>query len=697
MMNRELYIGGKKVDLPDNVNFNLVWQCANPGELKIYGSGSSTVKLPFTPANDAVFQRSRFVNVMTDAVFATFDARYYEDNMLMFSDGKASLLAVSDSYEVALTWGNTDHIQKLKDTPIYTLSLGAFKWDDSHMYPMAETSGDSQHLPALYTDGNQALMFRHALSRPLVYYSSLLAQVGITLDNAPSDIMTRCGLSFVQVNSTNSYGVYNKAVNLTGGCEIISYAGSDVEPQYNPYTTTFKKVTEIDISQSGTFGVRLIDAIKSAYYSNYANDQSYFGLCFFLTSEDFGDGGYIGRGEFIFNAFSNYNRDKYQPMYRVEQEEFIDNATGLPHYSWNLTGEEVKPVALAYAVDEGNVNLFDIGDFRNEEIKLESGTYRLYVCQAGSNRKVQDRDQTITLFQSFVYFQGLLVSTELYNSKGVTEITSPDDPILSVNPPDMVTMLGYETAYEVVEDFMKLFPLMVVNKDGRLVYFSFKDVRDNKADAYDWSDGFVRVYSVEFGNDNLASLNHVRYAISDGYKGLRADGSFTAKGAKAEQGDYAQLSKLTSYEDSKNMRFKPTPNSTVNSTIPVYPLAEVEYDKESDTYAVAGTKDMPCLLFQLSSVQIYNAKGEDGKTYRMFNVYNRRDTMNNIINTYWRDFIEVCGAQRTVTIKAVLKAQWLVGFDFRRPVYFKQLALYIFVQKITYKGHAESTIEGIII
>ena len=179
----------------------------------------------------------------------------------------------------------------------------------------------------------------------------------------------------------------------------------------------------------------------------------------------------------------------------------------------------------------------------------------------------------------------------------------------------MVTMLGYETAYEVVEDFMKLFPLMVVNKDGRLVYFSFKDVRDNKADAYDWSDGFVRVYSVEFGNDNLASLNHVRYAISDGYKGLRADGSFTAKGAKAEQGDYAQLSKLTSYEDSKNMRFKPTPNSTVNSTIPVYPLAEVEYDKESDTYAVAGTKDMPCLLFQLSSVQIYNAKGEDGKTY----------------------------------------------------------------------------------
>ena len=689
MMNRELYIDGKKIDLPDNVNFNLVWQCAKPGELKIYGSGSSTVKLPFTPANDAVFQRSRFVNVMTDAVFATFDARYYENNMLMFSDGKATLLSVSDSYEVALTWGNTDYIQKLKDTPIYTLSLGAFKWDDSHMYPMAETSGDSQNLPALYTDGNQALMFRHALSRPLVYYSSLLAQVGITLDNAPSDIMTRCGLSFVQVNSTNAYGNANSSFSfLNEYVQTMAHTGI-IEGQAgeNAYLRC-AKVASFEISEAGLYSIKQKGIFDSIVYDEWATSTYYKRMCLWITPIDYGDRVDISKGgisPFIKQAFMDDRGLSYNAMY--------------------ANGNEIEVVALAY-IDEGakDLSMFSVLDWASVDIEFDKGTYHVYLCNAGNTDRVEiwddqedgiveksDFSTTVKLSDTTVFVTGKF--RQDYQMK----ITSPDDPILSVNPPDMVTMLGYETAYEVVEDFMKLFPLMVVNKDGRFVYFSFKDVRDNKADAYDWSDGFVGVDSVAFGNDSLASLNHVRYATSDGYKGLRADGSFTAKGAKAEQGDYAQLSKLTSYEDSKNMRFKPTPNSTINSTIPVYPLAEVEYDKDSDTYAVAGTKDTPCLLFQLGSLQIYNAKGEDGKTYRMFKVYNRQDTMNNIINTYWRDFIEVCGSQRTVTIKAVLHARHLSGFDFRRPVYFKQLALYIFVQKITYKGHAESTIEGIII
>ena len=61
----------------------------------------------------------------------------------------------------------------------------------------------------------------------------------------------------------------------------------------------------------------------------------------------------------------------------------------------------------------------------------------------------------------------------------------------------------------------------------------------------------------------------------------------------------------------------------------------------------------------------------------------------------WRTFISVTKKYRTVTVKAVLRAIDIARFDFRRPVYFKQLAKYFFVTKMTYKGHAESIIEAI--
>lgn len=700
MMNRELYIGGKKIDLPDNVNFNLVWQVAKPGELKIYGSGSSTIKLPFTPANDGVFERARFLNVRTGIPFATFNARYYEDNILMFDDGKAYLVAVSDAYEIALTWGNTDYIQKLKDTPIYTLSLGAFKWDNTQQYPLAETSSDMKNLPALYTDSAKALKFRHALSRPIIYYSDLLKQVGITKENTPQDIMLYVSTSYIQINNKKAIGRYYDAQNLVGNYEIRSYSGLSVNPQQNPYITTFERALSIQLEVGGTFKIGASNPLKDVRYSAYAQDQSYAGLCFFLTKENLGENGYIGRGEYIYNAFSDYERKAYQPMYKVELETFIDESTGLPHYSWNLTNQEYKPVAVGYIIGDGSLYFVDINDFSNNEIELNSGTYYLYVCQKGSNRSVSGQyqdDEDITLFQTFFELQGVLLSTELYDTSAATEVLSPEDPILSVNPPDMITMLGYETAYDVVDDFMKIFPLMVMAIDGKLQYFGFREVRDNKSIAYDWSSSFLCLDKTNFGNSELASVNWLRFAEYDGYMGIRADGSFDANGCKESSKDYAVLSRLTNYDKTLKISFKETPVAPdTNLTISSYVLGTVDYDKDTDSYAQSGLEDMPNILFGLSSLDSYHAT-ENGKDYNLVPVHNNRNTFYGIINQFWRDFIEVCGSQRTVTIKAVLHARHLSGFDFRRPVYFRQLGMFVFVQKITYKGHAESTIEGIII
>lgn len=94
-MVRELYIDDQRVDLPDDVKFQLTFQIADFGDLSPRGSGSNTIKLPKTPRNVGIFERCNFVQVASNFPYALHSAYYYEDGFLVFNDATVYMLAIT--------------------------------------------------------------------------------------------------------------------------------------------------------------------------------------------------------------------------------------------------------------------------------------------------------------------------------------------------------------------------------------------------------------------------------------------------------------------------------------------------------------------------------------------------------------------------------------------------------------------------
>ena len=136
-------------------------------------------------------------------------------------------------------------------------------------------------------------------------------------------------------------------------------------------------------------------------------------------------------------------------------------------------------------------------------------------------------------------------------------------------------------------------------------------------------------------------------------------------------------------------------NKNYKNKIGEYPLAKVS-EKDGE-YQPAGINNIPAILFWLNvpikaidSYILYNVLAADDS-------YINRNTFDYIVDRYWIDFVNVVSKQRTITIECHLSPALLTDFDYTRPIYFKQIANYVFAQKITYKGNGIVTLEGIIL
>lgn len=710
MNSRVLYIENRRVDLPDSVSFNLVLQCADPGELKIYGSGSSTIKLPFTPANDAVFGNCKYLTVIGGREFDTFyNCRYYERGRLMIEDGTAFLTAVSDGYEICLTWGNSELIQKLKDTTLYDKSIGAFKWDSGELYPLAETSERPNDYPAFYRDSG-ILKMRLAMNRPIVKYTDVLAVAGIKKDNIPANVYRYIQNTYLQINGTQAIGYYSDAFPVNtkdagpGAAEVSAFISADD----TTYVLKGAKIGKATITQNGKFNIK----IENGYYGEIGydvqgNNQSpqYFKkYCIFMTTVDYGDELMVGRNCYFNNVFSNDDVSAYVPTYRATAN---NTATGYDLH------EQIHPVAFGY-VDSENTPLTLVNcensDFGNPLMPLTKRTYYLYICPRETRDKVYKWEiggvvEYQREFDGYVGVNSIITFQETSVKDNYTKIESPDDEILKTSPPDKITMLGYKNAYEIVEDFLTLCPLMVIQdrnaKDSRLIYFGFDDVIANIGNTYDWSPYFVSLNKTKMGNDNIAKKNNVRFASYGDYAGLRADGFFLSFSLKESEKDYGTLKQIANYDFTQSI--------TVNDgdyDMPIdagtYPLVKV--NEKDGVYSAGGLNGIPSVFFYFKPNDIVKLPLERGGAAKvMFSDIKDMNTLDYIINAgvkeygFWGGFRKVTDKQKTVTVTLNIDPYVLFDFDFRRPVYMKQLSVYVFAQKITYKGGGVAELQGIVL
>ena len=691
MMERSLYIDGRMADLPDSVNFNIVFQIAEIGKFKIYGSGTSTIKLPLTPNNRRIFSNCEIVNVIADRVKVTFSSIvYYQDGIPLIQDGKGYLLAVSsDGYELSISFGNSPEYERISSLDIRTLEIAKMKWDESEMYHLAECSTNKDNYPTVRIDEETKLIhFNHALCRPVYYYSTILSKCGISSSNVPFDTWLGLAGLVLQPNADTTTGGDIIAGRLVDDAldNVVLHRG---KTKTNIYYTNNSFRIEISVKTAGKYRIELKN-MDFSYDSMYDNSPDP-NLAAFISK----------RNDLRYFGFSGQEMRKYMIL-NDDKSAFI--RPKLYQDGKLIDIEETDIIAFdAISLGESVLTLHATDDFSNNEIYLDEGIYYMHLIR----NDFEGETLTFTypsIMLYFAYNAGYSL-TEL-GMTGTTAIDSPDNPVFMFNPPDLSTILGYESVTDVIEDFMKLTATMVQYRDGKMNYFGIKQVRENKSKAYDWSDGFEGVEEVQFGNSNLGLKNKLAFTSYDKYQGGRSDYVFDYPQAQSNDSvDLVRLKRIASYDNfNKNVEYKiGGDNSYMGSAdIPTVPVFEVAEEKDEETgqtnYSVGGMKSIPNVMYR-SSLNGINVKSEDGyKTYTLYPIDTSKDTYAYLVNAFWKEYLELLRHQRKLIIASVIPIMDLRGFDFSRPIYFRQLAVYMLAQKITYKGAGQvSKIEGIIV
>jgi len=106
-MKKELFIDGVKVDLGEDTKITLNLKSNLFSDLgKIVSNNSYTIKLPKTVHNQRIIEHADMPSCSTGYPRKYHQARYFRNGVEIISNAKAVLLSVSDTIDIAITWGN---------------------------------------------------------------------------------------------------------------------------------------------------------------------------------------------------------------------------------------------------------------------------------------------------------------------------------------------------------------------------------------------------------------------------------------------------------------------------------------------------------------------------------------------------------------------------------------------------------------
>lgn len=102
-----LFVDGELVDLGEDTKITLNLKSNLLSDLsKIVSNNSYTIKLPKTVRNQRIIEHADIPSCNTVYPRRYHHARYFRNGVEIISNAKAVLLSVSDTIDIAITWGN---------------------------------------------------------------------------------------------------------------------------------------------------------------------------------------------------------------------------------------------------------------------------------------------------------------------------------------------------------------------------------------------------------------------------------------------------------------------------------------------------------------------------------------------------------------------------------------------------------------
>ena len=677
-MTRELYIDNQRVDLPEDVRFQLTFQIADFGELKPRGSGSNTIKLPKTPRNIAIFDNCNFVQVSSNFPYALHSAYYYEDGWLLFNDATVYMLAITEEdFEIQCVWGNSTEIKRLKSTDMGNVTgLGNVNYQPV-TYGYIETGMREEY--GIMTPF--ALATASGLRAP---YTRGLLPIKSTIDNLLNPLYTPPVQSYL----TNLYAfpAVSKAkitydnVEFSGNINNQFFKNkSGTTPILLPSDSSERKELFIPVAVNG----RTITTQGGTPFDGIVAPFAVPGQYYDVTIELFG-----------INIVADYRNNKVKV---IGPSVFVFGQILASDDNSQYTVETSSNIVMN--IDE---------EWRDNSAKTYTATKRIFIdntevemgngvsaipqlyCALWPTRYSQDG----FALNSFYVTATVKITMSAVQSLTEVEINMPDERNAGVKnyvTVGMTDILRGTNAYEFITQCVINSGAIFDVKDGRTRLFAYGDVVGNAAEMLDWSDKLVYIKEESTFNHSCGSQNEIKYKQTEYYNGF-GDGSFIDPLAQKLQ------------KESKTV----VANSLFGFNNGVYPrrlgnavgIPFVFETQEKDGTVNYECKDRGWNLVRLANGTITRLADGDGWTlgvyYPVNPVAESQPTFANIRQASWDGYINLQNKYRKATALFVLSGQDIAELDFKKPIYLRQYAQAYVVTKINYRRNA-STVEMLLI
>ena len=686
-MTRELYIDNQRVDLPEDVRFQLTFQIADFGELKPRGSGSNTIKLPKTPRNVAIFDNCNFVQVNSRFPYLLHSAYYREDGWLIFRDATVYMLAITQTdFEIQCVWGNSTEIRRLKSIDMGNVAgLGNVNYQPvTFGYIETGMKGIYGNVEAfqLATKGN----LKSAYTRGLL-------NIKLALDNIGGFNAEYSQSVFTYLDHLYAFPAVSKA--KIGYKNEVFYG--DIKQGYGIGETTFKWD-----SNTKTATLSEDPAERRKAFMKIGNTTRT------ITTQ----GGTPFDG--VVAPFT-LPGGWYDIVVEVSEIEF-QNPAGKPPYYDDRIDEAVFVIGQVlagndtskYTVESDSSLVINIDSGWKFEGRVYTGKKRIYIddteIDMGNDVKavpelycaVWPTHQNNP--QNGLYNFGVIAKVKITMSavQALTEvdINMPDETAEGVKnyiTIAMVDLLRGTSAYDFITQAVINAGAIFDSKDGKNRVYTYNDIAENTAQMLDWSDKLVYIKQESTFNQSGGSQNEVKYKQDEYYNGF-GDGSFADPLAQQLQKE-SQTVVENSLFGFNNGFFQSGYKNNL-----FIPFVLEKTDKEGvKTYEY---KDRGWQLLRLTDNGSGNLQNKDGKdvkpAYAVKRPDNRQPTFANITASNWSEFIAIKTNYRKATALFMLSAQDIAELDFKKPIYLRQYAQSYIVTKVNYQPKG-STVEMILV
>lgn len=689
-MTRALYIDNQRVDLPEDVRFQLTFQIADFGELKPRGSGSNTIKLPKTPRNVAIFQNCNFVQVKSDFPYAMHSAYYYEDGWLVFNDATVYVLAITDTdFEIQCVWGNSNAIRQMKDTDMSTIAdLGNVNYQPvtygyietgirgtygySEPFALATKNG----LRSPYTRGllnvynalvrimptNTMVLgpgvssyLNHLYAFPAVQKAKITYQDAVFNGEISQNLNTNPTewLNFVY-DSTNKISTLSKdpaerrkAFMKIGNTDrtVTTQGGTPFDGVVAPFTLpggwydVSVEITEIMFQNPADGG------ITSQYGEDRNITKAVFVLGQILASDDNTQYTAESDSSLVVNIDSDWWRKG--KTYSGSKRIYIDDTAIDMGNGVSAIPQLYCALWPTYRYDR----LTSAGPVKNAAV---SGKVKITMSAVGGLNEVEIKmpDETTEGVKNYV----TVAMTDL---------------LRGTNAYDFFTQALINTG--------AIFDI----KNGYLRIYTYNDIANATDRMQDWSDKLVYIKEEDTFNQSGGSQNGIKYKQTEYYNGY-GDGAYGD--ALAQQLDKENKTVVeNSLFGFNNGFFK-----LGNWNTMFIPFVEEKADKDgTKSYEY---KDRGWNLVRLSDSDNGALSNGEGRTvqsrYPVKAIDQKQPTFENIEATNWASFVKIQQNYRKAKAIFMLSPQDIAELDLMNPIYLRQYAQAYIVTKVNYKRNA---------